>query len=104
MKKIVLILMAAFFTSYTPIPSPGPAPEGFVTVQGTTFMIDGEPYRYVGTNYWYGMHLGVTKHRDRLIKELDQLASIGCNNLRIMVGSEGPESEKYRVQPPLMIN
>lgn len=103
MKKIVLILMAAFFTSYTPIPSPGPAPKGFVTVQGTTFMIDGKPYRYVGTNYWYGMHLGVTKHRDRLIKELDQLASIGCNNLRIMVGSEGPESEKYRVQPPLMI-
>jgi mannan endo-1,4-beta-mannosidase len=80
-----------------------PPPADFVTVEGTQFKVNGEPYRFVGTNFWYGMHLGVAKHRDRLIKELDKLQELGCNNLRIMVGSEGPGSEKYRVQPPLMI-
>lgn len=103
MRQLLIILMAGFFFSSTPKPKPTPPPKGFVTVDGTQFKIDGKPYRFVGTNFWYGMHLGVVKHRDRLIKELDMLESIGCNNLRIMVGSEGPEGEKYRVQPPLMI-
>lgn len=104
MKHLLIILMAAFFSSASPAPKPKPTPpKGFVTVEGTQFKIDGKPYRFVGTNFWYGMHLGVPTKRERLIKELDKLQEIGCNNLRIMVGSEGPESEKYRVQPPLMI-
>jgi mannan endo-1,4-beta-mannosidase len=100
---ITLLLMAAFFTSSAQQNKRTPAPEGFVTVDGTQFKINGKPYQFIGTNFWYGMHLGVTKHKGRLLKELDQLKALGCNNLRIMVGSEGPEEEKYRVQPPLMI-
>ncbi len=80
-----------------------PKSNGFVTVEGTQFRINGNPYRFVGTNFWYGTNLGLTQNRDRLIKELDQLASLGVNNLRIMVASEGPETEPYRVQPPLML-
>jgi len=93
--------MAAFFVSTSHKKPPTP-PKGFVTVDGTQFKIDGQPYRFVGTNFWYGMHLGVPEKRDRLIQELDQLQSIGINNLRIMVASEGPEGEPFRVQPPLM--
>jgi mannan endo-1,4-beta-mannosidase len=107
MKQLSIILMAAFFSSFFPKPeSPIPLanpPEGFVSVDGTEFKIDGKPYRFIGTNFWYGMHLGVPSQRERLISELDKLQEIGCNNLRIMVGSEGPGDEKYRVQPPLMI-
>ena len=109
MKCFVLCLMAAFFfSSFKPGPAAIPTqhpnpPEGFVQVDGTQFKINGQPYRFVGTNFWFGMHLGVPKHRERLLKELDQLQAIGCNNLRIMVGSEGPEGEKYRVQPPLLL-
>lgn len=110
MKLLSIVLMAALFgslfSSFKPAPKSTPpstpAPEGFVRVEGTQFTINGKPYRFVGTNFWYGMHLGVPKHQARLLKELDKLQEIGCNNLRIMVGSEGPEGEKYRVQPPLM--
>ncbi len=108
MKYFVVLSMAAFFfTAFQPLPTaipkqaPNP-PKGFVTVVGTQFQIDGQPYRFVGTNFWYGMHLGVPQHRDRLIQELDQLKTLGCNNLRIVVGAEGPEGVPYRVQPPLM--
>lgn len=105
MKQLLILLMAFFFSPPITRTQTKPAnpPQGFVTVDGMQFKIDGKPYRFVGTNLWYGMHLGVPKHRERLIKELDQLQAIGCNNLRIAVGSEGPEGEKYRVQPPLMI-
>ncbi|MDC0231363.1 hypothetical protein OAK19_05305, partial [Aureispira] len=103
MKQVLIILMSAFFASNSIKPESTPPPKGFVTVDGTQFKIDGKPYNYIGTNYWYGMHLGVVQHRDRLINELDQLQGLGINNLRIMVGSEGPEGEKYRVQPPLMV-
>ncbi len=30
----------------------------FVTVNGTHFEIDGSPYYYTGTNFWYGLNLG----------------------------------------------
>ncbi|CAO3585291.1 unnamed protein product [Absidia cylindrospora] len=40
----------------------------------------------------------------RLEIELDQLKAMGCNNLRIMAGSEGPNDQKqlFRMQPSLM--
>jgi mannan endo-1,4-beta-mannosidase len=102
MKKLLILIMAAFINNCSSAPDKTIAPKAFVRVEGNQFTIEGKPYNFIGTNFWYGMHLGVKKNRERLLQELDQLESIGCNNLRIMVGSEGPESEKYRVQPPLM--
>lgn len=80
------------------------APAGFVTVDGVQFKIDGKPYNYVGTNFWFGPQLGLPENRARLLQELDQLQALGINNLRIMVASEGPESEPFRVQPPLLLS
>ncbi len=102
MKYFFITLLVSFFMFYPPKPQPNPPPKGFVRVDGTQFQIDGKPYRFIGTNFWYGMHLGVPEKQARLLKELDQLQALGCNNLRIMVGSEGPEGEKLRVQPPLV--
>ena len=68
--------------------------KGFVRVEGNDFKIDGESYNYVGTNMWYGPLLGMATEpgdRDRLIKELDFLKSIGVTNLRIMGASEKTE-------------
>ncbi|MFH4967689.1 beta-mannanase [Gaetbulibacter sp. M240] len=50
-----------------------------------------KPYYFVGTNYWYGPLLGAKKKgdRQRLIRELDLMKSIGIDNLRILVGAEG---------------
>ena len=76
----------------------------FVTVEGQKFIFNGKPYHFIGTNFWYGMNLGSAGNggdRDRLIRELDQLKSLGVNNLRIMGASEGPDTEPWRMVPSL---
>ena len=69
----------------------GAAPAGFVRRQGTGFTIGEEPYRFVGTNMWYAAYLGADSpygNRARLRRELDSLASLGIDNLRILGSSE----------------
>jgi len=76
----------------------------FIQVKGTSFMKDEKPYYFIGANFWYGMNLGAsdsTGNRERLIRELDDLKALGITNLRIMGGSEGPDSEPYRSKPSL---
>jgi mannan endo-1,4-beta-mannosidase len=76
----------------------------FVKVQNSHFEIKGKKYVFMGTNFWYGMNLGSKGKggdRARLIRELDALQSIGVNNLRIVAGSEGPDTEPYRMAPAM---
>jgi mannan endo-1,4-beta-mannosidase len=76
----------------------------FVKVRGTQFEIGGKPYFFVGTNFWYGMNLGSKGpggDRERLIRELDALKKMGVTNLRLVAGSEGPDSEPYRMVPAM---
>lgn len=78
--------------------------QSFVEVRGTHFYRDGKPYYFLGTNFWYGMHLasaGPGGDRSRLLAELDQLQSLCVTNLRIMAGSEGPDDAPWRVNPSL---
>jgi mannan endo-1,4-beta-mannosidase len=66
-------------------------PENFVTVEGNHFMLMSERYNFLGTNLWYGPLLGMAEkpgNRQRLIRELDDLKSLGITNLRIMGASE----------------
>jgi mannan endo-1,4-beta-mannosidase len=66
-------------------------PRNFVRVQGQGFQIDGRPYRYAGANMWYGAYLGAQAdygNRDRLKRELDRLAAIGVDNIRVLGSSE----------------
>lgn len=63
----------------------------FVTKDGTQFMREGKPYRYIGTNLWYASILaseGEGGNRERFCKELDHLKSIGITNLRIATGPD----------------
>lgn len=76
----------------------------FVQVKDTHFTIDNKPYYYMGTNFWYGMNLGskgTGGDRKRLIRELDALKAMGVNNLRVVAGSEGPDTEPYRMVPAM---
>jgi mannan endo-1,4-beta-mannosidase len=76
----------------------------FVKIKDTHFEIGGKPYYFLGTNFWYGLNLGSKStggDRERLVRELDRLASLGVNNLRIVAGSEGPDTEPYRMAPAL---
>ncbi|HEY8937402.1 MAG TPA: beta-mannosidase [Cyclobacteriaceae bacterium] len=76
----------------------------FVTVKGTGFELNGKPYHYLGTNFWYGLNLGSKGsggNRERLLRELDRLKALGVTNLRVMGGSEGPDTEPYRMVPAI---
>ncbi|HEY5824306.1 MAG TPA: cellulase family glycosylhydrolase [Cyclobacteriaceae bacterium] len=76
----------------------------FVTVEGTKFKIGEKSYYFMGTNFWYGLNLGskgAGGNRERLIRELDRLKEMGVTNLRVVAGSEGPDSEPYRMVPSL---
>ena len=83
--------------------SPGPEAPDFVRVEGTRFVRNGEPYHFLGTNLWYGCNLGALAEggdRDRLLRELDLLKSLGIDNLRVLGASEGL-SQDNTVWPPL---
>ena len=46
----------------------------FITVEDGQFIRNGEPYDFVGTNFWYGAILGSEGeggNRERLCRELD---------------------------------
>lgn len=65
----------------------------FVQVRDKQFYLKGKPYAFVGVNLWYGAYLAADGLGDvaRLRAELDQLASLGVTNLRILGASEdGP--------------
>ncbi|OYX91007.1 MAG: mannanase, partial [Caulobacter sp. 35-67-4] len=66
-------------------------PKGFVDVAGGKLVLDGKPYRFVGTNLWYGAWLGSPAaygDRARLTRELDKLKSLGVTNLRVLGSGE----------------
>jgi mannan endo-1,4-beta-mannosidase len=65
---------------------------------------NGQPYYYVGANFWYGAILGSEGeggNRERLHKELDFLKNIGVDNLRVLVGSDGNRGITAKVEPTL---
>jgi mannan endo-1,4-beta-mannosidase len=73
------------------VPSGAGGSDGFVRRDGTRFVRDGEPYRYVGANAWYLAWLGsATRYGDRarLARELDRLRAIGVSNVRLLAGAE----------------
>lgn len=77
---------------------------GFVRVEDGRFVIDGQPYRFIGTNFWYGTLLasdGQGGNRARLAAELDTLHSLGIDNLRILVGADGATQHPHLVWPTL---
>lgn len=78
----------------------------FVHVENGHFVKKGKPYYYVGTNFWYGAILGSEGQggdRQRLCRELDLMKSMGIDNLRILVGSDGERGVTTKVEPTLQI-
>lgn len=78
----------------------------FIKIENGQFIKNGKPYYYVGTNFWYGAILGSTGeggNRERLHQELDFLKSIGADNLRVLVGSDGNRGITAKVEPTLQI-
>ena len=105
MKKQFLLLTVLLFLLGACAPKP--AEHSFIKVSADgQFVRDGKPYYFVGTNFWYGAILGSEGeggNRERLHKELDFLKSIGINNLRVLVGADGENGIKTRVEPSLQV-
>ena len=63
----------------------------FVRVRNGRFELRGQPHFYVGANMWFGCYLSdaaLPGGRQRLVRELDRLQSMGVNNIRLLAGSE----------------
>ena len=78
----------------------------FVHVENGQFVRNGQPYYFVGTNFWYGAILGSTGQggdRARLARELDYMKSIGIDNLRVLVGADGERGVPAKIEPTLQI-
>src|SRR4030095_7393111 len=79
----------------------------FVSVNHQQFVLNDQPYYYIGANYWYAGLLGLQKVKsrgiERLQTELDFLQKIDVTNLRVMVGAEGTGQihGTNRVEPAL---
>lgn len=108
MKKTISVLCAAFLAIALIFPRCQREDNSseFVKVENGQFVRGGDTLSFVGTNFWYGPLIaseGRGGNRERLHKELDALKSIGVTNLRILVGSDGPEGVAYKVEPVLQL-
>lgn len=84
-----LVLAGAALAAASAAPAAGASL--YVRRAGTAFRRGGRRYPVVGANMWYAAWLGAPAplgDRDRLRRELDRLAGLGVNNLRILAGAE----------------
>jgi hypothetical protein len=75
----------------------------FVVVRDGRFERRGRPYRYIGANMWYGCYLAdaaLPGGRARLVRELDRLRGIGCDNLRRSPVRDLPLVWRFPAAPP----
>ena len=102
MKTISRLLEALFLGLFFSCSGASESP--FVHVENGRFVKNGQVVSYIGTNFWYGAILGSEGkggNRERLGRELDTLKSLGINNLRILVGGDGPDGIPTRIEPTL---
>ena len=106
MKKVIVMMMAIVLAASCGSKQSASESSPFVVRQGAGFALNGEEYRFVGTNFWYGAILGSEGQggdRQRLCRELDELHALGLDNLRILVGSDGERGVKAKVEPTLQV-
>ena len=102
MKKKLMLALTVVIAAVVSCCQPKPSP--FVHVENGQFIRNGQPYYFVGANFWYGAILGSTGqggNRARLAKELDYMKSIGIENLRVLVGADGERGVPAKVEPTL---
>lgn len=103
--KLITALSSLTAMALTVISCGTGANEGFWSASEGNFYFNGvKADRYIGTNFWYGPLLAAdtdTGNQDRLALELDSLKSMGVTNLRVLVGGDGNEGVRYKIEPLL---
>ncbi len=80
--------------------------DNFVKVVDGRFVVNGKPYYYIGTNFWYAAILGSQGqggNRERLLRELDIMKANGITNLRVLVGADGEDGVLTKAEPALQV-
>lgn len=106
MKNTMITLCFGALLSSACVSKPQLDKKCFIHIENGQFIRNGQPYKYVGANFWYGAILaseGEGGNRVRLLQELDSLKNIGVDNLRILVGSDGKRGVAAKVEPTLQI-
>ena len=100
-KKLILIVM-----TFVSLNGSAKVTQDFAKVTDSHFVVNGKPYYFIGTNFWYGAILGSKGQggdRVRLLRELDFLKENGMTNLRVLIGSDGDNGVPSKVEPTLQI-
>tara|TARA_B100000809_G_scaffold264125_2_gene319116 strand:+ start:22513 stop:23802 length:1290 start_codon:yes stop_codon:yes gene_type:complete len=95
---LLILILASLFISCSSFRT-----RNFVGVDKGNFVLKKKEFVFIGSNYWQGMNLGAPKTGDRarLIRELDELQSLGIKNLRVLAASEADDEMKYCIHPAL---
>ncbi len=107
MKQIFLLLTAALLLGACNTKKTAEQTEEalrYVTVKNGEFYLGDKPYRFVGTNFWYGPILaseGRGGDTLRLKRELDAMQELGIDNLRVLVGGDGRDHLPSHISPVL---
>ena len=104
--KLVIYIKCCIVLTLCLLPSMARAEAGdnFVSVRNGRFFLGDKEYRYVGTNLWYGAILaseGQGGNRPRLLKELDDMKSVGIDNVRVLIGGDGRDGIPSHIAPKL---
>ena len=103
-KQTLKTVLFAGITFLAAACGPHSEPSAFVRVKEGHFVRNGRSYSYIGTNFWYGPILaseGWGGDYDRLVRELDTLKELGIDNLRVLVGGDGPDGVFSHIEPTL---
>lgn len=71
-----------------------------ISTNGTRFIKNNQVFKIVGSNYWQAINVAA-QNPAKFKRELQFLKSQQINAIRIMAGSEGPDTEPYRMLPSL---
>ena len=88
-RQMLASLSAAAALAATKLPARPFRP--FVSREAMRLIRNGRPWYYAGTNMWYAAYLGADApygNRARLQRELDRVASLGIQSIRILGSSE----------------
>lgn len=96
----MLCALGLLFSACCEAPQEG----SYVRAEAGRFVLDGQPFYFIGTNFWYGPILasqGAGGDRERLCRELDALEACGVRNLRVLAGADGAPGVASKVEPTL---
>lgn len=107
LKRLFAIVSALLLTTACSTPPHADDKSGFAAVVDGRFVVDGNPYYFIGTNFWYGPILaseGEGGDRERLAAELDAMQAVGIDNLRVLVGADGQSGVPSKIEPTLQLS